>query len=123
MSVPQMPQAGQSEHLAQPQPLRSRRDPEDVDLADRVVLAAGVDLGPVEAEQLTVSLGQEETPRFEPRRLLAPLQINPGHRTLFRVVDERLGVDLQPGVLIGTDLERADRHPRRRCGQWQRRVQ
>src|SRR2546423_11253157 len=63
---PEVPEAGQRQRPAQPEPLRRRVHAEHVDLADRIVIVArvAVHLRPVETEQLATAPGEEAVPMF-----------------------------------------------------------
>jgi hypothetical protein len=92
-------QAGQppeDEGLAEPRPLGTGVDGDDVDLAQPVVM----DLGPAEAGQLTVALGEQEPRRVEPRLGLALGQGGPVPSALLDVALEGPVVDGQPGVFV-----------------------
>src|SRR5580692_7348217 len=94
-------------------------DPDDVDLADRLMAVAGrpvagirpraVDLGPVKANDLSAALGQEEAVRVEPRFPLPQVEIGAGPSALLRMAGEGLAVDLDPLVLVAAGHEGADR--------------
>src|SRR6476620_6119452 len=100
-----MTEPGQRQHPAQPESLRVRIDTDDVHLADRLVLV--VHLRPVEAGRLTAAFGEEEAFGGEPRLTLAALQVGACPPALLRVVREGARVDPYPGVLVTSDLERA----------------
>src|SRR5262249_12329076 len=74
---------------------------------DAGILVPAVDLRPVKADEVAVSLGKEEPVRVEPWLPLAHIQVSPRPRALLRVPREGAAVQADPVVFILARLEGA----------------
>src|SRR5689334_21149238 len=113
-----MADAGHSKGLAEPQALRLRRNAYYIDFADcRVRALLGMDLGPVESQELAGFVdSQEETQGVEPVFGFSGFEVLECHGTLFRVVGEGCPVRSKPGLLILSGNEGAERDAVREAG-------
>src|SRR6185312_1041812 len=107
-----MSESDEGQGPAEAAALLTRVDAYDVDLADRraAFAATRVHLRPVKPREPAVPFRQEEAGRVKPGLGLPQPQIRDGPPALLGVVGERAAVDREPGLLVGSRLEGADRH-------------
>src|SRR2546430_16482985 len=111
----EVPQAGEGQRPAQADAVRGRVDAEHVDLADRLVIMAGVAVHfrPVEPDEVTGPLRPQEPFRVEPGLGHPDPQVVQRPSALVRVLRERAGVERDPALLVGTGPERTQGDARR----------